>query len=71
MIYTKNPIESLNRKLKKVTNNRGVFFNDMTLMKLAYLAINNISKKWKLRSGDRDKILAILMIEFDRVKSFV
>jgi len=71
LIYTTNPIESLNRQLKKVTKNRGVFPNDMALMKLAYLAINNISKKWKLRLRDWDKILAVLMIEFDWVKSFV
>ena len=71
LIYTTNPIESLNRQLKKVTKNRGVFLNDMALMKLAYLAINNISKKWKLRLRDWDKILAVLMIEFDWVKSFV
>jgi len=71
LIYTTNPIESLNRQLKKVTKNRGVFPNDMALMKLAYLAINNISKKWKLRLKDWDKILAVLMIEFDWVKSFV
>ena len=71
LIYTTNPIESLNRQLKKVTKNRGVFPNDMALMKLAYLAINNISKKWKLRLRDWDKILAVLMIESDWVKSFV
>ena len=71
LIYTTNPIESLNRQLKKVTKNRGVFPNDMALMKLAYLAINNISKKWKLRLRDWDKILAVLMIEFDWVKSYV
>ena len=71
LIYTTNPIESLNRQLKKVTKNRGVFPNDMALMKLAYLAINIISKKWKLRLRDWDKILAVLMIEFDWVKSFV
>jgi len=54
-----------------LTPSRGVFSNDMVLMKLEYLAINNISKKWELRLRDWDKILAVLMIEFDWVKSFV
>lgn len=71
LIYTTNPIESVNRQLKKVTKNRGVFPNDTALMKLAYLAINNISKKWTVRLRDWNKILAVLMIEFDWVKSYV
>ncbi|ACR78789.1 transposase [Kosmotoga olearia TBF 19.5.1] len=71
MIYTTNPIESLNSQLRKVTKNRGVFPNDMALMKLAYLAINNITRKWTVRINEWDKILATLMIEFDWVKSYV
>jgi len=47
LIYTTNPIESSNGQLKKVTKNRGVLPNDMALVKQAYLAINNISKKEK------------------------
>jgi transposase-like protein len=71
LIYTTNPIESLNSQLRKVTKNRGVFPNDMALMKLAYLAINNITRKWTRRINEWDKILATLMIEFDWVKSYV
>jgi len=71
LIYTTNPIESLNSQLRKVTKNRGVFPNDMALMKLAYLAINNITRKWTVRINEWDKILATLMIEFDWVKSYV
>lgn len=46
MIYTTNPIESLNRQIRKVTKTKGMFANQLALEKLIYLAIQNISKKW-------------------------
>ena len=47
-IYTTNAIESLNRSLRKIIKNRGVFPNDDSLKKLFYLAFKNISKKWTM-----------------------
>ena len=47
-IYTTNAIESLNRSLRKVTKNRGSFPNDESALKLLYLALTNISKKWTM-----------------------
>jgi putative transposase len=47
VIYTTNMIESLNMSLRKVTKNRGSFPNDEAMFKLLYLALNNITKKWK------------------------
>jgi len=47
-IYTTNAIESLNRSLRKVTKNRGSFPNDESAIKLLYLALRNISKKWTM-----------------------
>ena len=47
-IYTTNAIESVNMSLRKVTKNRGAFPHDDSLMKLLYLALQNISKKWSL-----------------------
>jgi len=47
-IYTTNAIESLNRSLRKVTKNRGSFPNDESALKLLYLALRNISKKWTM-----------------------
>jgi len=46
VIYTTNAIESLNMSLRKVTKNRGSFPNDEAMLKLLYLALNNIAKKW-------------------------
>jgi putative transposase len=47
-IYTTNAIESLNRSLRKISKNRGVFPNQESLLKLYYLALERIAKKWTL-----------------------
>jgi putative transposase len=47
-IYTTNAIESVNMSLRKVTKNRGSFPNDESMIKLLYLALKNISKKWTM-----------------------
>jgi putative transposase len=46
VIYTTNAIESLNMGLRKVIKNRGSFPNDEAALKLLYLAIAKISRKW-------------------------
>lgn len=47
-IYTTNAIESVNMSLRKVTKNRGSFPNDDAMIKLLYLALQNIAKKWSM-----------------------
>src|SRR5467141_2652291 len=47
IIYTTNAIESLHMQLRKVLKNRGHFPSDEAATKLIYLAIRNITKKWK------------------------
>ncbi len=47
-IYTTNAIESLNNSLRKVTKNRGAFPNDEAAIKLLYMALRNIMKKWTM-----------------------
>jgi len=46
LIYTTNAVEGFHRQIRKVTKTKGVFPNDMALLKLIYLATGNISKKW-------------------------
>ena len=46
VIYTTNAIESLNRSLRKVIKTKAVFPNEMAVVKLMYLAMRNISKRW-------------------------
>lgn len=47
VIYTTNAIESVNRSLRKVIKTKAVFPDEASVFKLMYLAMNNISKKWK------------------------
>jgi putative transposase len=46
LIYTTNAVEGFHRQIRKVTKTKGSFPSDMALMKLIYLATENISKKW-------------------------
>lgn len=48
VIYTTNAIESLNRSLRKVIKTKGAFPNDASILKIFYLALANISKKWTM-----------------------
>ena len=48
IIYTTNAIESLNMSLRKVTKARGSFPNDEAVLKLLYLALRNMAKKWTM-----------------------
>lgn len=46
LIYTTNTIEGFHRQIRKVTKTKGAFTSDMALLKLIYLATQNIQKKW-------------------------
>ena len=41
-------LDELNRQIRKVTKNKGVFPNDTALIKLVYLAYRNARKKWTM-----------------------
>jgi len=47
IIYTTNAIESLNSTLRTAIRSRGHFPNDEAAMKLLYLALRGVSRKWK------------------------
>jgi transposase-like protein len=46
LIYTTNTIEGFHRQIRKVTKTKGAFTSDVALLKLIYLATQNIQKKW-------------------------
>lgn len=46
LIYTTNAVEGFHRQVRKITKTKGAFPNDMALLKLIYLAVENISQKW-------------------------
>ena len=51
-IYTTNPIEGLNRIIRKAIKTRGHFPSDRAAQKLIYLAINKASKTWGKKPRD-------------------
>ena len=65
VIYTTNAIESVNMSLRKVTKSRGSFPNDDALIKLYYLALRNISKKWTMPVQNWKEALNRFTIMFD------
>lgn len=51
IIYTTNAVESLHMTLRKVTKNRASFPSPEAAVKLLYLALQNVSKKWNTVQG--------------------
>lgn len=47
VIYTTNPIESLNSALRKVTNGKGSFPTKESVLKVLYLRVRDLEKKWR------------------------
>ena len=68
LIYTTNTIEGFNRQLRKVTKSKSVFPTDDSLLKMLYLAMTDITKKWTGRRQDWGVIYAQMAIFFgDRI----
>ncbi|EMF82619.1 transposase, mutator family [Leptospira weilii serovar Topaz str. LT2116] len=68
-IYTTNAIESIGMGLRKIIKNRGSFPNDEAAIKLLYLALKNMSKKWTMPIQDWGKAMNQFSILFgDRLK---
>lgn len=51
-IYTTNTIEAINRQIRKIIKNKGVFPNENSIKKSVYLALKNASKKWTMPIKD-------------------
>jgi putative transposase len=65
VVYTTNIIESLNRTLRKSVKNRGHFSTEDGLMKVLYLAIQGVSKKWTMPVRDWKQALNQFSIMFE------
>jgi putative transposase len=64
-IYTTNAIESMNYSIRKVTKNRLSFPNSESAMKLVFMAMQNIEKKWTMPIRDWSQALNYLAIKFE------
>jgi putative transposase len=69
LVYTTNAIESLNFQLRKVIKTKGHFPSEEAAIKLLYLALTNIERKWTRSAHFWRSALAQLVIFFgeDRV----
>ncbi|MEW8994440.1 transposase [Clostridium sp.] len=67
IIYTTNVIESLNSQFRKVTKTKLIFPNDESLLKMLYLAVERVAKKWNRSYPDWDLVINQLTIVFSDV----
>lgn len=65
VMYTTNAIESLNYSIRKVTRNRSAFPTTDAALKLCFMAVQNISKKWRMPIKHWSQALNYLAIKFD------
>lgn len=63
-IYTTNAIESVNRSLRKISKSRGVFPHQDSILKLYWLALERIAKKWTMPIANWSEALNRFAIEF-------
>ena len=69
IIYTTNTIEGMHRQIRKITKTKGAFSSEQALMKLLFLIIKDISKKWHMPMLNWALTLSQLYIKFgDRLK---
>jgi putative transposase len=66
VIYTTNAVESLNMTLRKVIKTRGSFPNEEAAMKLLYLALRNVAKKWNAIQGWKEALNRFAILWEDR-----
>lgn len=65
LIYTTNPIESLNSTIRKYTRSKTVFPDDQAALKSVFLAICNIQRKWTLPIRNWGQIVNQFYINFE------
>src|SRR5437588_1229537 len=67
VIYTTNPIEALNRQLRKAIKTKGHFPNEEAARKLIYLSLTNATPKWTKVAGWTKALLAFKIHFEDRL----
>jgi len=65
IIYTTNAIESLNSVIRKAINQRKIFPNDTSALKVVWLATQKASQKWTMSLRDWRAALNRFAIEFE------
>ena len=65
-MYTTNIIESVHRQFRKLTKTKGAFPNENSLLKVLYMGIMNVHKKWTMPIHNWKSILSELAILFEK-----
>ena len=72
IIYTTNTIESYHRQLRKVTKSKSIFPSDEALLKMLYLATQDVLRKWTGRVQNWGLILLQFSVFFpEKVKPHI
>lgn len=65
IMYTTNIIEGFNKQLRRITKTKGAFTSEMALLKLLYLAQNDITAKWTGPQNNWKQIKQEFIIKFE------
>lgn len=68
VIYTTNAVESLNMTLRKVIKNRGSFPSEEAALKLLYLGLRNVAKKWHTIQNWKAALNHLTLLWDDRIE---
>src|SRR3954449_3424472 len=69
IIYTTNAVESLNMTLRKVIKTRASFPSEEAALKLLYLALRNVSRKWKPSPNWRTALNHFMLLWGERLEA--
>ena len=70
-IYTTNAVEALHRQFRKVTKTKTIFPHDDALLKILYLAYNDLVKKWTTLRDWRLMVTQLCIIFGDRFEKYL
>jgi len=65
IIYTTNVVEGFHRQVRKITKTKGAFTSETALLKLLYLTIQNITKKWTMPARNWSLTISQLAVFFE------
>ena len=66
-MYTTNAIESLHYSLRKVLKGRGAFPNDEAIVKLVYMGLHHVAKRWTINCDWKAALNQLVILFGDRV----
>lgn len=68
-VYTTNIVESLNMSLRKVIKTRGSFPGEEAALKLLYLALKNVAKRWQACRDWKASLNHFVVLWGDRIET--